>query len=163
MDNKNDIITQFKAEHEYVMLSLSVQGQELGIYTPVDFYRALFAFADEVSAVVRLAGTTRRGVALYDDYWHAACALMPDHIARTDLIHALLFAFITAHGHDVQVTRQWSTRRGTIFGRLIDDCTLASELVNELKREDWLNIETVQALIIRGDLFDTSNTKKTFS
>jgi hypothetical protein len=153
MNNSNDIISQFKAEHDSVMLQLSIEGQSLGIYTAVDLRRALFAFADEVNAVVRLDGKARRGVSLYEDYWHAACALIPDDIARTDLLHALLFIFITAQGRDVLITRDWATRRGTVLGRLVDERTLASDVVNGLRREGWLDVEAVEALIKRGDVF----------
>lgn len=153
MINKNDIVAQFRAEHESVMLSLSVEGQYLGVYSAVDFYRALFTFARESGAVVCIASKARRGVSIYEEYWHAACALMPDDVARTDLIHALLFIFITAHGHDVLINRSWAARRGTVFNRLVDERTLASDVVNALRRERWLDVEAVEALITRGDMF----------
>jgi len=153
MSNRFDMIAQFRAEHESVMLELSVQGQVLEVYSAVDFYRALFSFADEVNGVVSIASKTRRGVSLYEEYWHAACALMPDDVARTDLIHALLFIFITAHGRDVLINRSWAARRGTVFNRLVDERTLASDVVNALRRERWLDVEAVEALITRGDMF----------
>ena len=59
MINKNDIVAQFRAEHESVMLSLSVEGQYLGVYSAVDFYRALFTFARESGAVVCIASKAR--------------------------------------------------------------------------------------------------------
>jgi len=153
MVNTLEIIAQFKAEHESEMLALSIKRQELDIYSDVQFFDALFSFAPEVNARVRLDGTERCGVSLYVDYWHAACAFMPDHIARTDLLHALLFIFITAHGGDVLITRNWATRRGTVLGRLVTEHGLASEVVNELRRSGWLDVEAVEALIKRGDVF----------
>lgn len=153
MVNNSQIIAQFLAEHDNEMLRLSVIRQELGTYTPVHLYRALFEFAPEVNARVRLDGTERRGVSLYQDYWHAACAFMPDEVANSDLLHALLFIFITAHGADVLITRDWATRRGTVLGRMVSEHNLASEVVNELRRVDWLDVEAVEALIVRGDMF----------
>lgn len=153
MSNKSETIAMFLAEHESMMLELSLQGQEIRTFTDVQFYQSLFAFARETGAVVRLDGKSRRGVALYDQYWHAACALLPDHIARTDLIHALLLTYIVARGGDVLLTGAWSSRRGTLFNRLVSEATLASDVVNALRAESWFDVETVQELITRGDIF----------
>jgi hypothetical protein len=153
MSNKAHIVAQFLAEHDSVMLELSVKGQNIKTFNAVDFRRELFTFAQEVGGIVRIDGKARRGVSLYEDYWHAACALMPDDVARTDLIHALLFIFITSQGHDVLLTRSWAARRNTIFNRLVDERTLASDVVNALRRESWLNVDVIEQLIARGDIF----------
>lgn len=155
MFNTHEIITQFRIEHQSEMLALSLTRRNIDIYSDAQFYRALFSFAYEVSAVVRLDGKARRGVSIYENYWHAACALMPDSVARTDLIHALLFIYITAQGRDVLLTRDWATRRGTVLGRLVSERTLASEVVNALRREAWLDVDAVEALIKRGDMFES--------
>ncbi len=155
MSNTHEIITQFKGEHDNEMLALSITRPNIDIYNDAQFYRALFSFADEVNAVVRLDGNARRGVSIYEDYWHAACALMPDGVARTDLLHALLFIYITAQGHDVLITRNWAARRGSVIGRLVNERTLASEVVNALRREVWLDVDAIETLIKRGDVFDS--------
>jgi hypothetical protein len=155
MFNTHEIIAQFKSEHAHEMLALSITRPNIDIYNEAQFYRALFSFVCEVNAVVRLDGKARRGVSIYEDYWHAACALMPDDVARTDLLHALLFIYITSQGHDVLITREWATRRGTVLGRLINERTLASEVVNALRREAWLDVDAIETLIKRGDVFDS--------
>lgn len=153
MRNNSKAISEFIAEHESKMLELGLKGQELRIFTEVQFFKELFEFAHEAGAVVRIDGKDRRGVALYERYWHAACAFLPEHIARTDLIHALLLTYIVAQGGDVLLTGAWSARRGNLFNRLVSEATLASDVVTALRSESWLDVETVQELITRGDLF----------
>lgn len=154
MSNMKDIITQFKLEHQLVMLDLSINGVELGVYNAVDLWKNLFLFANEVGATVRIDGKARRGVSIYEEYWHCACALIPESVARTDLIHALLFIFIQSQGHDVILTRTWAQRRNTIFNRLVDERTLISDLVNKLRCESWLDVEAIEELIARSDVFN---------
>lgn len=155
MSNNSEIIAQFISEHESMMLELGLKGQELRIFTEVQFFKELFEFARETGSVVRIDGKDRRGVALYERYWHAACSFLPDHIARTDLIHALLLIYIVSKGGDVLLTGAWSSRRGNLFNRLVSEATLASDVVTALRSEDWLDVETVQELLSRGDLFKT--------
>jgi len=154
MSNTSSLVLEFFKEHRYMMLELSLKGQELGIFNAVDFQRALFAFAGEVGAKVVLSDTQRCGVSLYVNYWQSACAFMPDHIARTDLIHALLFIYIKAQGGDAVLNRKWASRRGNVLGRLVTEDTLISDVVNALRSESWIDVEAVEALINRPDVFD---------
>lgn len=154
MSNTSSLVLEFFREHNNVMLALGLKGRDLGIFNAVYFQRALFDFAGEVGAKVVLSDTNRCGVSLYVNYWQSACAFMPDHIARTDLIHALLFIYIKAQGGDAVINRKWATRRGNVLGRLVTENTLISDVVNALRSESWIDVEAVEALIKRADLFE---------
>lgn len=148
-------LAQFRAEHDRVMLELSITGPNIDLHDEVDYFKALFEFCEEVNATVLLGRdrATRRGVSIYEEYWHAACAFIPDDVARSDLIHALLFIFISAHGGRLKLTKKWSSRRTSLFNRVVSEETHISELVNTLRCTEWFNVNDIEALIFRADVF----------
>lgn len=153
MSNSNHIIAMFKSEHERVMHDLGIQGQCMPQFSEMDFYKNLFLFSSEINYRVVINNKSRRGVSIYEDYWHAACALLPEGVAKTDLIHALLMIFIISRDYDVEIPKKWASARSSIFNRIEDEYTLASVLVHRLKGSEWINPDEIISLLRRGDLF----------
>ena len=146
-------LSKFCGEHQRCMIELSLFQGDIDGYKDAHFYAVLIPFCEEVGAHIRLSSTQRRGVSLYSDLYAVGCALLPEGVAHTDLIHALLLIFINQQGVKVANTKGRAHRKSGVIGRLVRDTTLIQETVDELRRLDWLDVEALEPLFSRADIF----------